>query len=223
MTKKKILTLALAALIAVTAITSASVAYFTDTGTARNVFTMGNVNITLDEAPVDEFGQATDGDRVTENEYGTEAAYPGAVLDKDPTVHNTGSNSAYVRATVNVSDWMNLVAAYYPEFEATFPNDDYNAALNLLVGELGDGWSVVGVEAGDTFTVGRFDAKFVLKYDSVVAPGEDTSPMFTQVKIPVGIDNANAASFNEIKIVAQAVQENGFETWEDAFDAFDGN
>ena len=71
MTKKKILTLALAALIAVTAITSASVAYFTDTGTARNVFTMGNVNITLDEAPVDEFGQATDGDRVTENEYGT--------------------------------------------------------------------------------------------------------------------------------------------------------
>ena len=202
MTKKKILTLALAALIAVTAITSASVAYFTDTGTARNVFTMGNVNITLDEAPVDEFG---------------------AVLDKDPTVHNTGSNSAYVRATVNVSNWMNLVAAYYPEFEATFPNDDYKAALNLLVGELGDGWSVVGVEAGDTFTVGRFDAKFVLKYDSVVAPGEDTSPMFTQVKIPVGIDNANAASFNEIKIVAQAVQENGFETWEDAFDAFDGN
>ena len=197
MTKKKILTLALAALIAVTAITSASVAYFTDTGTARNVFTMGNVNITLDEAPVDEFGQATDGDRVTENEYGTEAAYPGAVLDKDPTVHNTGSNSAYVRATVNVSNWMNLVAAYYPEFEATFPNDDYKAALNLLVGELGDGWSVVGVEEGDT--------------------------MFTQVKIPVGIDNANAASFNEIKIVAQAVQENGFETWEDAFDAFDGN
>lgn len=223
MTKKKIITLALVAVIAVMAIASASIAYFTDTKTAKNTFTMGDVRIVLDEAPVDAEGKATDGDRVTANEYGTGAAYPGAVLDKDPTVHNTGSNPAYIRATVNVSNWMNLVAAYYPEFEATFPNDGYKAALNLLVGELGDGWSVVGVEAGDTFTIGQFDAKFVLRYDSVVAPGEDTSPMFRQVLIPAGIDNANAASFNEIKIVAQAVQENGFDTWEAAFSAFDGN
>lgn len=222
MTKKKIITLALVAVIAVTAIASASIAYFTDSKTATNTFTMGDVKISLDEAPVDAAGKAIEGDRVTENEYGMEAAYPGAVLDKDPTVHNTGNNPAYIRATVNVSNWMNLVGAYYPAFNATFPNDDYKAALNLLVGELGDGWSVVGVEAGDTFTVGRFDAKFVLKYDSVVAPGEDTAPMFQKVLIPTGIDNAGASSFNEIKIVAQAIQENGFETWEDAFNAFDG-
>ena len=221
MTKKKILTLALAALIAVTAITSASVAYFTDTGTARNVFTMGNVNITLDEAPVDEFGQATDGDRVTENEYGTEAAYPGAVLDKDPTVHNTGSNSAYVRATVNVSNWMNLVGAYYPDFKETFPNDGYKAALNLLVGTLGEGWSVVGVEAGDVFTIGHFDAKFILKYEGALAAGADTTAMFQTVTIPAGIDNANTDSFKEVKVVAQAIQADGFDTWEDAFAAYD--
>lgn len=223
MTKKKIITLALVAVIAVTAIASASIAYFTDTKTAKNAFTMGDVKIILDEAPVDSAGKAIDGDRVSENEYGIEAAYPGAVLDKDPTVHNTGKNPAYIRATVNVSNLMNLVAAYYPEFEATFPNDGYKAALNLLVGELGDGWSVVDVEAGDTFTIGQFDAKFVLRYDSVVAPGEDTTPMFRQVLIPTGIDNANASSFNEMKIVAQAVQENGFDTWEAAFNAFDGN
>ena len=223
MTKTKIITLALVAVIAVMAIAGASIAYFTDTKTASNTITMGNVRIVLDEAPVDAEGKATGGNRVTANEYGIGAAYPGAVLEKDPTVHNTGSNPAYIRATVNVSNWMNLVAAYYPEFEATFPNDGYKAALSLLVGELGDGWSVVDVEAGDTFTVGQFDAKFVLKYDSVIAPGEDTSPMFRQVLIPAGIDNANAASFNEIKIVAQAVQENGFDTWEAAFSAFDGS
>lgn len=53
-------------------------------------------------------------------------------------------------ATVNVCNWMNLVAAYYPDFKETFPNDGYKAALNLLVGELGEGWSVVDVVAGDT-------------------------------------------------------------------------
>ena len=67
MSKKKIITLALVAIVAITAIASASLAYFTDTKTADNTFTMGNVKITLDEAPVDEFGQAADGERVTGN------------------------------------------------------------------------------------------------------------------------------------------------------------
>lgn len=120
---------------------------------------------------------------------------------------------------------MNLCAAFYPDFTETFPNDGYKAALNLLVGELGEGWSVVGVEAGDTFTIGQFDAKFVLKYDGVLAADEDTTPMFTKVIIPTtfGDNGMSAESFNEIKITAQAIQANGFETWEAAFNAFDGN
>ncbi len=221
MTKKKVITLALVVIIAVAAITSASLAYFTDTKTAKNTFTMGDVKITLDEAAVDDNGHAIDGDRVKENNYGIDAAFPGAVLDKDPTVHNNGKNSAYIRATVNVSDWMNLVAAYYPDFKETFPNDGYKAALNLLVGELGDGWSVVEVVAGDVFTIGQFDAKFVLKYDGVLAPGESTTPMFEHITIPTGIDNANASSFDEVKIVAQAIQANSFDSWEAAFAAYD--
>ena len=221
MTKKKIVTLALVVAIAVMAIAGASLAYFTDTKTATNTFTMGNVKITLDEAPVDETGHETEGDRVTSNEYGIEAAYPGATLDKDPTVHNVGANPAYIRATVNVSDWMNLVAAYYPDFKETFPHDGYKAALNLLVGELGEGWSVVGVEAGDTFVIGQFDAKFVLKYDGVLAAGEDTTPMFRHVTIPAAFVAEAGETFKEIKIVAQAIQTNGFDTWEAAFAAFD--
>ena len=101
MTKKKIITLALVAVITVMAIASASIAYFTDTKTAKNTFTMGNVKIALDEAPVNEEGHAIDGDRVTANEYGIEAVYPGATLDKDPTVHNTGKNPAYIRVNWN--------------------------------------------------------------------------------------------------------------------------
>ena len=221
MSKKKIITLALVAIVAITAIASASLAYFTDTKTADNTFTMGNVKITLDEAPVDEFGQVTDGERVTGNRYGPSAVYPGAVLHKDPTVHNVGDYPAYIRATVNVSNWMNLVGAYYPDFNETFPNEGYKAALNLLVGELGEGWSVVGVVAGDTFTIGQFDAKFILKYEGELAPGTDTTAMFKNVTIPAGIDNVNADSFDRVTIVAQAIQANGFDSWEAAFAAFD--
>lgn len=214
MTKKKIVSLCLAAVLVVMAIAGATVAYFTDTKTAENTFTMGNVQIKLDETNVND----PEGDRVTSNEYNV---YPGAVVTKDPIVHNVGQNGAYIRATVNVSDWMNLVGAYYPDFKETFPNDGYKAALNLLVGTLGEGWSVVGVEAGDVFTIGQFDAKFILKYDGVLAAGADTTAMFQTVTIPAGIDNANADSFDEVKVVAQAIQADGFDTWEAAFAAYD--
>lgn len=212
--KKKILALSMCIALAAIAIVGASLAYFTDTKTATNTFTMGNVQIKLDETNVND----PDGDRVTSNVYNV---YPGAVVTKDPIVHNIGKNGAYIRATVNVSNWMNLVGAYYPDFKETFPNDGYKAALNLLVGELGEGWSVVGVEAGDVFTIGQFDTKFILKYDGVLASGTDTTAMFQTVTIPAGIDNANADSFDEVKVVAQAIQADGFDTWEDAFAAFD--
>lgn len=211
---KKIVAIILAMVLVAVAAVGATMAYLTDTKSVTNTFTMGDVKIKLDETDV----KNLTGDRVTTNAYDV---YPGAVVTKDPIVHNVGKNGAYIRATVNVSDWMNLVAAYYPDFKETFPNDGYKAALNLLVGELGEGWSVVGVEAGDVFTIGQFDAKFVLKYDGTLAAGADTTAMFQTVTIPAGIDNANVASFNEVKVVAQAIQADGFDTWEDAFAAFD--
>lgn len=212
--KKKIVAICLVACLAVIAIAGATLAYFTDTKKAENTFTMGNVKITLDETDIDN----PQGDRVTKNDYNV---YPGQTVVKDPIVHNVGANDAYIRATVNVSNWMNLVAAYYPDFKETFPNDGYKAALNLLVGELGEGWEVIGVEAGDVFTIGQFDAKFILKYDGKLASGDDTPAMFEKVIIPAGIDNANASSFSSVKVVAEAIQADGFDSWEAAFAAYD--
>lgn len=214
MTKKRFVAILLCVTLVALAAIGATFAYLTDTKTVDNTFTMGNVAIKLDETNVND----PTGDRVTSNAYNV---YPGAVVTKDPIVHNTGKNAAYIRATVNVSNWMNLCAAYYPDFKETFPNDGYKAALNLLVGELGEGWSVVGVEAGDTFTIGQFDAKFILKYDGKLADGDDTTAMFQTVTIPAGIDNANTDSFKEVKVVAQAIQADGFDTWEAAFAAYD--
>ena len=219
MTKKRFVAILLCVTLVALAAIGATFAYLTDTKTVNNTFTMGNVKITLDESKVDESGKVVEGDRVTSNTYNV---YPGAVVTKDPIVHNTGKNAAYIRATVNVSNWMNLVSAYYPDFKETYPNEGFKAALNLLVGNLGEGWSVVGVTAGDTMIIGQqLDAKFILKYDRELASGADTTAMFQTVTIPTGIDNANAESFSGVKVVAQAIQADGFENWEDAFAAYD--
>lgn len=214
MTKKRFVAILLCVTLVALAAIGATFAYLTDTKTVDNTFTMGNVAIKLDETDI----KNPTGARVTSNAYNV---YPGAVVTKDPIVHNTGKNAAYIRATVNVSNWMNLVGAYYPDFKYTFGQEGYKAALNLLVGELGEGWSVVGVEAGDTFTIGQFDAKFILKYEGALAAKADTTAMFQTVTIPTGIDNVNTDSFKEVKVVAQAIQADGFNTWEDAFAAYD--
>lgn len=214
MTKKRFVAILLCVTLVALAAIGATFAYLTDSKTVNNTFTMGNVAIKLDETNVND----PEGARVTSNAYNV---YPGAVVTKDPIVHNTGKNAAYIRATVNVSNWMNLVGAYYPDFKYTFGQEGYKAALNLLVGELGEGWSVVGVEADDTFTIGQFDAKFILKYEGALAAKADTTAMFQTVTIPAGIDNANTDSFKEVKVVAQAIQADGFDTWEAAFTAYD--
>ncbi len=216
MTKKRFVAILLCMTLVALAAIGATFAYLTDTKTVDNTFTMGNVAIKLDETNVND----PTGDRVTSNAYNV---YPGAVVTKDPIVHNTGKNAAYIRATVNVSNWMNLCAAYYPESGFEFTKPGYEKSLELLVGTLGEGWSVVGVTRGDTFTIGQFDAKFILKYDGKLASGADTTAMFQKVIIPAGIDNASAdaGSFSSVKVVAQAIQADGFDTWEDAFAAYD--
>lgn len=214
MTKKRFVAILLCMTLVALAAIGATFAYLTDTKSVNNTFTMGNVAIKLDETDI----KNPTGARVTSNEYNV---YPGAVVTKDPIVHNTGKNAAYIRATVNVSNWMNLCAAYYPDFGIAYPNEGYEKSLELLVGQLGKGWSIVGVTAGDTMTIGQFDAKFILKYDGKLAADADTTAMFQTVTIPAGIDNVNADSFSGVKVVAQAIQADGFETWEDAFAAYD--
>lgn len=68
---------------------------FAVAGPVENTFTVGDINIELNEALVDENGQAVpDAERVTENSY---HIYPGAQFDKDPTATVlSGSEPCYV-------------------------------------------------------------------------------------------------------------------------------
>ena len=92
--KKKIVAIALVACLALTVIAGATLAYFTDkTEVKENVFTVGNVDITLTEPKWDANG-TQDAPEV----------YPGEKLAKDPTVENVGANPCFVRIKVTGLD-----------------------------------------------------------------------------------------------------------------------
>lgn len=89
--KKKILAVALAASMAVLAVGGSSLAYFTDTDNAHNEFTVGNVQINLEEP-------------AWEANPDHEDVYPGEALPKDPIVTNTGANPAVVRIKLTMPE-----------------------------------------------------------------------------------------------------------------------
>lgn len=200
--KKKITAIFLCVALVAIAIVGASLAYFTDTKTATNTFTMGDVKIVLDETDVTK----PTGPRVTSNTYNT---YPGAVVTKDPIVHNTGSNAAYIRAKVEVKGWVTN-REKYPNYVAGELKD----SLKYLIDGLGEGWSLVSATAANE------DVTFVLMYADKLAAGADTTAMFKQVKVPAGLQNGQ--EFGTIKVTADAIQTDGFNTWDAAFNAFDG-
>ena len=91
---KKILLLLLYVVLIGSLTVAGTVAYFTDTDADTNVFTVGEVGLTLDEAPVDENGKETTGGRVQKNDY---QLIPGFSYDKDPTVHmDADSSNAWI-------------------------------------------------------------------------------------------------------------------------------
>lgn len=221
MNKKKIITLAIAVILIVATVAGASYAYLTDTKTADNTFTMGNVRITLDETDV----KNPDGDRVTSNEYGIGDVYPGAVMKKDPIVHNVGKNPAYIRATVVIENGMNWLGLYNENVWTAPLEPAFNALIN---NSLGEGWELADYYwdmSGPNHPTSDFVA--ILKYTGTLAAGEDTTPMFSEIKIADKITEndvttriAQNGEFS-INVTADAIQANGFDTWEDAFAAFD--
>lgn len=101
--KRKILTLCLVLVLAVTAIGGATLAYFTDTDSKTNTFTVGKVDITLN----DEFEQRSkllpaigdgEGGAVTDDD----GKYLNAVDKIVSVTNNDGSEDAYVRVHIAV-------------------------------------------------------------------------------------------------------------------------
>ena len=178
--KKKILALCLVVVLAVTAITGVTLAYFTDTDNATNTFTVGNVDIELTEPAWTEEGGGEDQGK---------DVYPGEALPKDPTVTNIGKNPCFVRVSVSNLDqfgnkgmitlrhgnyvpgyddehWTYYNGYYYYNEVLTYDGDDYNTDLNTV-----------------------------------------TKPLFNQIVMPDGL--VGNETTKSIEVVAQAVQAQG--------------
>lgn len=222
MTKKRFVAILLCVTLVALAAIGATFAYLTDSKTVNNTFTMGNVAIKLDESKVDQNGNAVEGDRVTANTYNI---YPGLVVTKDPTVHNTGKNGAYVRAVVTIENGMNWLGLYN-ENVWTAPGE---AAFNAMINNtLGEGWELVDISydmSGPNHPTSDFVA--TLKYTKVLNAKEDTTAMFSQIAFPTKLTGNDVTSRIDqngefgINVVAQAIQADGFGSWDAAFEAFD--
>lgn len=218
MTKKRFVAILLCVTLVALAAIGATFAYLTDSKTVKNTFTVGDVKIKLDETNVN----APEGDRVTSNTYNV---YPGAVVTKDPIVHNTGKNGAYVRAVVTIEDGMNWLGLYNENVWTAPQEAAFNAMINNT---LGDGWELVDIAydmSGPNHPTSDFVA--TLKYTKVLEAGKDTTAMFSQIAFPTkltGNDVTTRIGQNGefgINVVAQAIQADGFENWVDAFAAYD--
>lgn len=92
---RKVLVTMCSAVLLVGATVGVTVAYLTSkTEVVTNTFTVGNVEITLDEANVDVYGNTEGTTRVTANDY---KLIPGHTYVKDPTIHvEKGSEACYL-------------------------------------------------------------------------------------------------------------------------------
>ncbi len=94
--KKRMFIIILSTVLVAALAVGATLAYFSDTKTATNTFTVGNVKITL-----------TEPHWVSSGSVDAPEAYPGEPLAKDPIVTNTGANPCVVRIKIT---WPTLPA-----------------------------------------------------------------------------------------------------------------
>ncbi|MEA4920932.1 MAG: SipW-dependent-type signal peptide-containing protein [Clostridiaceae bacterium] len=206
MKKKSLLITLTAVMLSLALGIGGTIAYFTSiTDNVRNVFTSGNVAITLDEAPVtyanDTWTADTEATRVQTNTYTN--IYPGAFLPKDPTIHVAGtSQDAYVA--------MKVVVTEASAWNTIFTNHGLTNLDGIVAGYDEAKWDRLSkTVVGDTIV-------YVFAYNERVAADADLT-LFTSLTIPTSLTNTELASVNEFTVTATgyAVQAQGL-TYADA-------
>lgn len=233
--KKKIFSLCLVVALVATAVVGGTLAYFTDTDNADNVFTTGKVDISLQEnfdsnnaklLPGSQKVNAVQKEVSIKAETGSEDAYVWyewlipAVLDS--TDGSTGTNNIiHVNSFGYTWDTYRENSKYWPEgVKEALPVDktwdhDPEVELGSRVGPEG----FVGTETIDNIVYN----KYVVLYHGVLKAGEETSKAMSQVYMDSKVDtNANGEytingnvidfDFTNIHIIVRAygIQAEGF-------------
>ena len=210
-TRSKALLLTLCVVVLVVATVFGTMAYLTSTDEVKNTFTVGSVNIKLDEAKANPDGSlVANADRVKANEY---KLLPGHTYNKDPMVTVlSGSESSYIKMTVTFSKAKELDAIFDPN-GATLTNifNGYDAANWIYKSNIKD----------DTANTRTYE--FWYK-GTVGAPTADVAldALFDSITVPGTITNEQLATIEGMTITvnAYAIQADGFANAEAAWAAF---
>lgn len=211
-TQAKVLIAALCAVLLVVGSVMGTLAYLTDRQAVVNTFTVGNVDITVDEAPVTPDGEVIPGeDRVEGNDY---HLIPGQTYTKDPTMTvKKGSEESYVRMMVTI----NCIA----EMRAIF--GDNFLPYDFFEGENSNVWVYE-----DTYENGDNTVTYEFRYHKSVDAFEATEdivlePLFTSFTIPGSMTGEQLATIAdlEIRVEGHAIQTATFDSAAAAWVAFD--
>ena len=202
---KVLLTLMCAVALVVTSVFG-TLAYLQDTDEVKNTFTVGNVQIKLDEKDITK----TDGTRTEEgNKY---HLLPGHVYDKDPTVTVLkGSESSYIKMTVTFSNAKELDAIFAPT----------GANLTSIFG----GYDAANwIAKGNTEDTQKNTRTYEFWYKETVAAPEgnvELDALFDTITVPGTINNDQLKTIAGMTITvnAYAIQADGFANAEAAWAA----
>ena len=223
--KKKIFVVALAACLLILSVAGSSIAYFTDTAEYTNVFTAGNVNITLTANGQD---ASTAADILGEEDQNV---YPGKTVDNEVVISNVGTEDAYVGAVITLTNKDGKVIGNIL--------DDAQAGSNkipVLIGEFlanlvktSDGYQINVVETKNADDKVTGYTLYIVKEAPLAgsrtvandANAVKAATLFTDVAFPTTWDNDEMASVNglQVNVKAYAVQTSGFTGTQPAIDA----
>lgn len=222
MKKKTTLTILSSIMVAMISVMG-TLAYLTDSESVTNTFTVGQVDIVLDEADVDENGEVIEGsDRVKENEY---HLIPGQTYVKDPTITvQANSEESYIRMIMTIHN-----ASAVQTIIDNHQLGDFSALI--------DGWDeTVWLYHGFSEDETANTISFEFRYKETVGTGnmvEKLPALFTTLIVPKNVNgtelkalydpdgNENYDDGFKMVIVGQAIQKAGFTDAEAAWKAFD--
>ena len=205
----------LCAIVLVAVSVMGTLAYLIDEEEVVNTFTVGNVDIKLDEAEVDENGVPVEGaDRVTGNEY---HLIPGQTYVKDPTVTvAAGNEEAYVRMLVTVTKYAELKEVFGEDFLPETYVTGWDAEKWPCAGITDNGDNTVTYEFRYFQAVGNRDSEEDLALE----------PLFTAFTLPGTVNGEQLQALAEgegfkITVEGHAIQASMLEDADAAWAAFD--
>lgn len=212
--KKKVICGIICTAVLVAASIMGTISYLTDQESAVNTFTVGKVDITVDETDVTPDGEPIDGaERVKGNEY---HLIPGKSYVKDPTLTvKKGSDESYLRMLVTINNLKELDEIFAPEGADL---------LKLFTGYDATKWIYEGETENEIENSITYEFRYFETVDGSEAEDDMVlEALFTTFTLPGEISGEELKTVSNLKItvMGHAIQKAGFSDADKAWSAFE--